>query len=355
MNSKYSQVALIIPAYEPDEKMIMLLDKLVGMGIDKILLVDDGSGAGYEHLFEEAPEHIPCEIFRHVVNLGKGRALKDAFNYSLSIWPDIIGAVTADSDGQHSPEDIAACMEALINNPEALILGVRTFDGDDVPARSKFGNKTTATVFKLMMGIKVSDTQTGLRGIPASFMKTLIKVSGERYEFETNMLLETKQQGIKIIEIPIKTIYIEENATSHFRPLKDSVRIYALFFKYLISSLLSSIIDLGLFTLFCGLLKGLSLPISYILLSTALARAISAVVNYFVNLKVVFASKSNIKSSAWKYALLATIQLCASGILVNMIYPHVGGLETLIKLPVDTILFLINYVVQREIVYRDKK
>ena len=354
MKNKYEHIALIIPAYEPDEKLHKLLDGLSAKGIDKILILDDGSGDKYAQLFDEAKDHIECKIYKHIVNLGKGRALKDAFNYCLNIWPDICGVVTADSDGQHTPEDICKVMDELVIHNDKLILGVREFGGEDVPQRSKFGNNMTSLVFKLLMGIKVSDTQTGLRGIPTEFMKRLMSVSGERYEFETNMLLETKTADIDILEVPIKTVYIEQNEASHFRPLRDSIRIYALFFKYILSSGASSIIDLAFFTLFCTWFRNANMAVSYIFISTALARVISATCNYFINLRVVFASGTSIKNSVWRYALLALFTLCASAILVNLIYPFFGGLETFVKLPVDILLFFINYVVQREFVYKKK-
>lgn len=356
MNEDYSRVALVIPAYEPDEKLIGLLDDLRQKNIERILIVDDGSGEAYRHIFDEAEEHIDCRLFRHAVNLGKGRALKDAFNYCLNEWPDIAGVVTADSDGQHTAEDIVKVMAALQADPDKLVLGVRCFTSDnkDIPARSMLGNRITSGVFKVLLGIKVSDTQTGLRGIGTGFMKHLMSVGGERYEFETNMLLETHDLQIAIEEVPIHTVYIEENATSHFRPVRDSIRIYALFFKYIMSSCASSVIDLGLFTLLCSLLRDRSLPIDYILLATVLARIVSATCNYFINLKVVFATGTSVKNSVWKYALLAMVTMLASATLVRLIYPLFGGLELLVKLPVDVLLFFINFTVQREIVYKKK-
>ena len=119
--------------------------------------------------------------------------------------------MTADSDGQHTPADILACMRRLWDNPESLILGCRDFDGPAVSARSSFGNKCTRQVFRYLLGLSVSDTQTGLRAIPAFFMEKLLEVKGERFEYETNMLIEAKNLNIRVLEVPVKTIYIEEN------------------------------------------------------------------------------------------------------------------------------------------------
>lgn len=169
---------IIIPSYEPDEKLPGLLKELKGAGFQNIVLVDDGSGEAYAHLFKEAEESFGCRVLHHAINQGKGRALKTAFNYCLQEFSDAVGVITADSDGQHSPECILACADALLAHPDSLILGCRCFEGKDVPARSEFGNKCTRMVMKYLTGITVSDTQTGLRGIPTSFMERLLMVKG---------------------------------------------------------------------------------------------------------------------------------------------------------------------------------
>lgn len=346
------EIPVIIPSYEPDGKLPALLQELSDGGFENIIIVDDGSGEAYKSIFDEADSFSSVTLLHHAVNMGKGRALKTAFDYVLCHFPDAIGAITADSDGQHSPECIRACAEALIENPGALIMGCRSFDGDDVPARSQFGNKLTRRVMKYLVGVSVSDTQTGLRGISASFMKSLLTLKGERFEFETNMLMETKKLGIQIIEVPIKTIYIEDNRTSHFNPIKDSIRIYMTFGKFLFSSLSSSVLDLCLFSIFCALLKGRDLHmLNYITLSTVMARLLSAAYNYMLNYKLVFESRGSLIKTLSRYVLLAVCQMSLSALLVNIIYPYIGGFETFVKIPVDIMLFFLSYVIQREFVY----
>lgn len=394
------KVPIIIPSYEPDEKLPGLLKKLRETGFQNIILVDDGSGKEYAHFFKEAEDVYGCVVLHHAVNQGKGRALKTAFNYCLQEFctpqerdtlqergmlqerdtlqergmlqerdtlqerdrlqeGDILkvcgalpGAITADSDGQHSPECILACVDALIAHPDSLILGCRCFEGNDVPARSEFGNKCTRVVMKYLTGITVSDTQTGLRGIPASFMEQLLMVKGERFEFETNMLLETKSRHVPILEIPIQTIYIEENKTSHFNPIKDSFKIYMIFGKFLFSSLSSSVVDLVLFSMLCFVMRGMRWGgITYITAATVLARILSALYNYLLNLKMVFQSDSPIKNTLPRYALLAVVQMSLSAFLVGMLYPLFGGAEVLVKIPVDIFLFFLSFVIQREFVY----
>ncbi|MDY2699707.1 MAG: bifunctional glycosyltransferase family 2/GtrA family protein [Lachnospiraceae bacterium] len=350
------EIPIIIPSYEPDDKLLGLLKKLKETGFKNIVVVDDGSGEKFTHFFREAEETYGCRVLHHAVNQGKGRALKTAFNYCLQVFKEMPGAITADSDGQHSPECILACVDAMLANPDALILGCRCFEGDHVPARSEFGNKCTRIVMRYLTGITVSDTQTGLRGIPAFFTEQLLKVKGERFEFETNMLLETKSRKIPIVEVPIRTIYIEDNKTSHFNPIKDSIKIYLIFGKFLFSSLSSSVVDLALFSLFCFLLKDRQWGgITYIMVATVLARILSALYNYALNLKVVFQSEGSIRSTLPRYVLLAVVQMSLSALLVGYLYPLVGGAEVLVKIPVDVLLFFLSFVIQREFVYSDRK
>ena len=346
-------IPVIIPAYEPDERLCALVDELISEGISTVIVVNDGSAdESYAGIFDEVKSK-GATVLKHAVNMGKGRALKTAFNYCLNEYPSMIGAVTADSDGQHKVSDIKKCMEALLEDGKALVLGVRDFDRTGIPARSVFGNKVTSKVMKFLTGLSISDTQTGLRGISSEFMRFLLTEKGERFEFETNMLLDAKDMGIEIKEIPIATIYLEENRSSHFNPIKDSIRIYAVFFKFLFSSLSSSVLDIVLFGIFCGIFRNVPLAVGYIMLSTILARIISALYNFFINYKVVFRGKGSRAFSALKYFALALCIMLLSGSFVSVLHGVFYGIpEVAVKIPVDCILFLGSFFVQREVVYK---
>lgn len=348
------QIPVIIPSYEPDEKLLNLLKRLSDAQMERVVIVNDGSkGKEYDDIFSKIEQDFPYIVLRHAVNMGKGRALKTAFNYCLNTYPDMIGCVTIDSDGQHTVNDMLACMEKLYENPQALVLGVRDFNKEGIPSRSVFGNKCTSRVMKMLVGVAVSDTQTGLRGIPADFMKILLLIKGERFEFETNMLLETKEEKRQIIEVPIETIYIEENKTSHFHPLKDSIRIYAVFLKFILASLSSSMVDLLFFSVFCSVFADIDFGrMGYILVATICARIISATYNFLLNYKVVFKSNSSKIKSMLRYALLAVFIMLCSGFLVEYLYSFVSLPEVLVKVPVDVLLFLVSFLIQREFVYR---
>lgn len=350
------RIPIIIPAYEPDERLIALAQDLAESG-EMIIIVDDGSGLEYAPIFEKCKAVLGEKgiLLTHPVNRGKGRALKTAFLFVLEHCPDAAGAVTADSDGQHSKAAIDSVGEALRVNPGCLVLGVRSFVGEGIPWKSMFGNKLTVKVLSYVVGIQVSDTQTGLRGIPRDFMKRLVEVKGERFEFETEMLIESAGH-YPIMELPIETIYdSEKNHQTHFDPIADSIRIYRIFgrmfLKYIFSSVSACVLDLLCFSVFCFFLKT-ETSLHYIFASTVLARIVSAVYNYIINYKVVFHSGETVGKSAVKYFMLAAIQmgLSALGVMVGVsILPMIS--EVVIKMMVDTVLFFVSYCMQRKYVF----
>lgn len=352
-------IPVVIPSYEPDERFPAILQDLKQAGLGPVVVVDDGSGAEYNGFFEQAEELVKPlggVVLHHEVNKGKGRALKTAFTYILENMPEATGCITADSDGQHSVECIKKCMDALKENPDSLILGVRDFSGEDVPFKSRAGNTLTVKVFGYLCGLKVSDTQTGLRGISREFMKELLDVEGERFEFETRMLVVTKDK-YKIVEVPIKTIYdSKENHQTHFNPVKDSIRIYKIFgiifAKFMFASLSSAAIDLVLFHVFCKLFILFIDTAIYAALATVAARVLSALYNYLVNYRFVFSSGKQHSTSFPRYVFLAVIQMSLSAVLVTLfvaLFPAVP--EIGFKIPVDIVLFLASYYVQRRFIY----
>lgn len=353
------EIPIIIPAYEPDERLIELLNKLVMKDVF-LVLVDDGSGEQYKKIFNEAEQLIGRQgvVIHHEVNKGKGRALKTAFSYILQDVPEAIGTVTADSDGQHTPKCIDAITDALRENPNDLILGVRNFKGAGIPWKSRFGNSLTEKIFSYVAGIHVTDTQTGLRGIPAAFMKQLLEIPGERFEFETQMLLECAGR-YHITEIPIETIYDSaDNHQTHFNPVVDSIKIYKIlgkrFLKYIFASFSSSILDLILFSVFCALFR--NRLGAYVIVGTVFARILSATYNYIVNYKVVFKSKENHLSSGFRYFVLAVVQMCLSAFLVTLFVQLFKFIpEVVTKAIVDTCLFFVSYYIQQKFVFTKGK
>lgn len=357
---KVTDITIIIPSLNPDEKLKGTIDGILAKGFHDIVVVDDGSDEQHKTPFEYAREQ-GCHVLVHEVNKGKGRALKTAFLHCLS-QPDCIGVITVDGDGQHAPEDIYNCGKAMLEkNGKSVILGCRDFSEDNVPFKSRYGNNITKFAFRVLCGIKISDTQTGLRAIPARFLQEMTEYKGERFEYETNMLLEMKSHGIPFSEVKIATIYLEENVSTHFNPWKDSIRIYKIIFKYSICSGASAIIDLLMFYAALHILELLGMDAAWnphltVVLATVAARIISSLFNYLMNRKVVFRSAA--KNSFWKYYALCIVQMGASAALVaGLSAPFATGKlgKTVIKLIVDTCLFFISFGIQREWVFKKKE
>lgn len=223
-------IIILIPAYNPPIELISFTTKLLTKGFSNILIVNDGSSKSFEYLFNRLKK-TKAIIITHEKNIGKGEALKTGLKYCLKNHQNINGVITADADGQHTIEDITTI--AIQRNKNELILGKRLFNKKDIPFKSKLGNFLSRKAISFVIKQKIYDTQTGLRFIPYEKLKSFSTLPGIKYEYETNMLLYAKKIGLKIKEIDIKTIYINSNKGSHFRPLKDGYRIYKSIFNFL--------------------------------------------------------------------------------------------------------------------------
>ena len=345
------KTALIIPAYKPAKELLGLLAQFQGNDEFLPVVVDDGSGPEFAPIFDALPASVT--LLRHPENRGKGAALKTAFRHVLDNCPQCGLAVTADADGQHRYGDILKVCETAAAHPGALVLGSRKFEGD-VPFRSRFGNGVTRKVFSVASGVSVYDTQTGLRAFDREVMRRFVDIPGERYEYEINMLLTAAQSGIPIIEEWIETVYLEDNASSHFNPLKDSLKIYMCIFKFAASSLLAFVIDYVLVLLFSELTKGWGSAAS-LNFSVIAARLISASVNFTVNRKVVFNGNESFGKALIKYAALAVVVLGLNLALMHLLTIRLGWPIPLAKIVVEVLLFCMNFVVQGRFVYRKQQ
>ena len=352
--SAVGQVTVILPSYNPGERLSVVLKELVAAGFGDIIVVDDGSREECQRYFQQAENLPECTVLHHGVNRGKGRALKTGFEFFLGNRPNQSGVVCADDDGQHSSADIVRIAEEMQRRGTA-VFGARDFTLPDVPPKSRFGNRVTSFVFRALCGIKITDTQTGLRAFPREYLDTLCRVSGERFEYETNALLEMNREGLSFAELPISTIYINNNGETHFRPLRDSVKIYAVILKFLLSSCFASVIDIAVFTV-----VNLCLPSEMdeklrVFAATFSARVVSSLVNFFVNRNRVFRSSGSISGTMGRYYLLCLVQTCVSSAAVMglsaLFSVRHSGWETLIKAVVDTILFFISFGIQRDWVF----
>jgi putative flippase GtrA len=360
-NRCLDRVVIVLPSLDPDTKFGNVVQELVDSGFSKIVIVDDGSSSEHQKWFTDAEKYPQCTVLHHGVNKGKGRALKTAFEYIKEHFPDAEGAVTIDGDGQHLTKDIITCGNVLLEEKDKVILGCRDFDAPGVPPRSVAGNKATSRMFRLFFGIRVSDTQTGLRAIPAQFLPQFCEMEGERFEYETNMLLQMKRLGIVFREQPIATVYDPEDYSSHYNAVKDSWRIFRIMarfvfvnssaLRYVISAVSSWIVDNLLYYLLFGLAGSAAAQI--------IARALSSLYNFNMNRSFVFRSRDRYWKDFLEYYCVCIPQTFISVILLQSLVSRLSisapGIATAVKILVDTFLFCISYVIQKKWVFREGK
>lgn len=350
-----AQIPIVIPSLNPDDRLITLIKQLYSSSKEvnqEIIVVNDGSSKKYDDIFTAIQKKFQVIVLKHNSNFGKGRAIKTAINYVLKTIPEAIGVITIDSDGQHTVADMIKCTNTFLTSPKDLILGTRAFD-HAVPLRSKFGNILTAKFMQLLTGIKVSDTQTGLRVIPKRYFKPLINMQGDRFEFEMNMILEATDYDINIVEVPIKTIYLEGNKSSHFRVIHDSLRIYGVFLKYIFGAISSFIVDILIFIFMMGLLNKFSVSM-VVVIASIVSRLTSSIVNYYINRNFVF--KNNNRLSLIGYYTLVLVQMLLSAgfvIILNQYFVHVN--MAVLKVIVDAGLFFLSYQVQQHVVFKGQR
>lgn len=340
--------SIVIPVYEPESCFLTFLANLLSQTNRPVIVIDDGSGSKYQAVFQEAKSNGVI-LLTHSQNLGKGAALKTAMRFQLKHLSEAEGMVTADSDGQHQVNDILKIADLVDEHQDTLFLGTRQFDQIQVPFKSRYGNKLTALMFRFSTGTALSDTQTGLRGIPQGYLEQLLVVSGKRFEYEMNMLMQAKELGLMLEEVPIETIYFGNNEHSHFRSVSDSLLVYLPFFKFIASSGLSAIFDILFFII---LLKMVFPTASNALFAaTAVARISSGFLNYQLNRHFVFKTTHKQISEAGKYVFLFMSQLLLSSLLVQglaEVFQHI----VLIKVVVDCGIFFLSFYFQRRFIFK---
>lgn len=340
---------IIIPAYQPDQNLLALINNITNSINNHIIIINDGSSDDKKIIFDNLKKYHNIDILEHQTNLGKGAALKTAFRYFLEQdkFRHSPGVITADADGQHLVEDLSNINNIFLDNHNSLILGVRKFQ-ENIPIKSKIGNEVTKKVFKFLIGKKISDTQTGLRAIPREFLKDLVIIKSNRYEFELDMLILAIKNNINIIEEYISTVYIENNKGSHFNPIIDSAKVYFVFFRFIAVSLSSAIIDYLIFIILFNIF-------GYIFLAESSARIISASFNFLLNKKHVFNSSKSISKEALSYFSLALCLLFCSYYLLIFFINIININIYVAKILSMSLLFIISFIVQHLFIFSNKQ
>jgi glycosyltransferase involved in cell wall biosynthesis len=336
-------VAVLIPAYQPGDALAQIVAALAPHPFLAIVVVDDGSSSACSSVFAACSRQPRTTILRHGVNLGKGAALKTGLNYLLAHHPGLAGVVTADADGQHDPADILRVAQELEKQPDHLVLGARSF-GAETPTRSRFGNLLTRSVVRVVMGERISDTQTGLRAIPRRLIPELLRMAACRYEFELDMLTAAKHLRIPTAEVSIRTIYAPGNPTSHFNPLRDSMRIYFVLMRFSLVSLATAAIDNLVFFL-CYQASGI------IFVSQVLARSAAVLFNYSTARRAVFLSGEKHIYTLPKYLALVAVNGLLSYAIIRYLADEHRWPVMPAKLLVESLLFLANFAIQRDFIF----
>ena len=316
---KKNECVVIIPAYEPSANFIEYSKTLINAHIAHLIVVNDGSGEKYQPIFDELKTLPNTTVLSYGENHGKGYALKIAFKFAKENFDERFTFVTADCDGQHLVDDVFNVFSYASEFGDSFVLGVRDFSQDHVPKRSRVGNVFTRRAYKFLYGVRISDTQTGLRAFPYALLDSLLDIKGDRFEYEMNQLIVLHKKDIPIREVPIATVYEEKpddvEKVSHYHAFKDSMRVGKVLLTnlsfFVLASVFSTVIELLL--LYFGLeylpeLMVLNLPRAIV--AQFIARLCSSIVNFFVNYKFVFNGHS--KKSVFRYYVLWAFLFAAS-------------------------------------------
>jgi len=334
-------IAFLIPSYRPTDILLTLLEDLRRASSEPIVVVNDGSGAGYAAIIERVRQMAGVTVLTNAVNLGKGAALKHGMNHILVHHPDCVGVVTADADGQHAVTDIMRVAKALQGNPDRVMFGARAFD-TKVPLRSRFGNAVSRQIYRFLIGINLSDTQTGLRGIPKRLMELCLAIRANRYEFETEQLVVIKTNRMPVQEIPIQTIYIENNRDSHFRPLRDSARIYFVLLRYGIASVVTSVADLAVFAT-------AMVVTSELVWSNVIGRLVALWVQFALLQSFVFRLRGGVGTLAMYLGLVAVSGVISTALQLQI--ANIVPVPVLAKMIAEVLVFVFNFLFLRDLVF----
>jgi len=343
------KLVVVIPALNPEGTLLTLVEELRERGFTRFLIVDDGSRWGSQPLFETLANQ-GCIVLHHGANRGKGAAIKTALDTLRSCFPDATGLLTVDSDGQHLPDDVLRVAQEFERHSDHIVLGTREFRERPVPLKSKMGNAFSRIYFKLDTGVSCPDTQTGLRCIPIACTGFAREVEGERYDYEMNFLTAAVKNDIPVATVPITTVYTAGNTGSHFRPLLDSALIYRSLLRFASASIICATVDLGLFALLSSTL--VLDEFALVAVATIAARISSGCLNFYLNRVWSFRSDGALPVQLGRYLMLFVTQMLLSTLFVTLL-AFLPIPLVVVKIVVDSMLFVISYFVQRNWVFNE--
>lgn len=343
-------ILIIIPAYNPPTELFeALLNKLEG-AFKNVLIVNDGSDESYNKFFKKIEKKY--HVLKHEYNLGKGKAIKTAYSFAKDNYPETLAYVVIDCDNQHDVEDMIKCCKTAIEHPDSLVIGVRDFTLENVPFKSKAGNNITKTMFKWLFNKDIADTQTGLRAISPKIVDKLLNIPGDRFNYELKCLITCCEENIPIIEVPIKTIYINHNESSKFNPFKDSLIIYKEFINYYIKLFIPYLISLLIF-LITFYFWNSNNDLKAILLVNIVSGIIGIILNILLNYRNIY--KHNTLGNNAVYILKKLLKILIGGFFIYICYNLLTMNLLLSKILIDIILTIIVYIIFRNVGFKDEK
>lgn len=358
------KTTIIIPSYNPDVKLSMLVDELIMSGFSDIIIVDDGSDFGIKNVesaFDYVKKKAECTVLHHPTNLGKGMALKTGFKFCVHNRAKDTLIVTTDDDGHYSVSSMKACVELYeekFMDESPVLIASRDFKAGTYSTKRRVFNKIAGMAMTYLCGVDVSDVQTGLRLIPAKYLRKLLDIEGERFDYEVNMLVELKYNNIKTVEniIPMERETILKYAD--YNPIWDICRLIAVMLKYAVSSLAATALDVVVFYLIILMMDDTLLDIDKsagMLLATFVARVISSTFNCIVNKRTVFKSDEPMKRVIVKFYIFSLFRAAISyGMVLGASYvlgSYADTATVIVKLIVDLILFFAGYGIQKKFIF----
>lgn len=356
MERTKENLIVIIPAYEPPIEFIDYAKSVAGFA-KHVVVVNDGSKEKYNKVFDEIAKLDNVVYLTYPQNHGKGYALKTAFKYCVDNFDKNDIVVTADCDGQHTQEDIINVYKACLTHLDAFVLGSRDMNAPNVPKRSKMGNTSIKRMLKFFYGLKLYDSQTGLRGCSVKLCEDLAKIKGNRFDYEHSQLIYLKKHNIEIYETPIQTIYPEnvEDHVSHFRTFRDSMNVFGVMIKNFVGfygiSLLTTILDFALFFLLTYVAFG-NVSAVNLLVATVVARLVASALNIALNHKFIFNGTN--RRVKIKYYVLWLSQMALSYGLVVLFGLVIGWNLVAVKIIGETLIYAICCYKKRHFVFNKK-
>ncbi|MBO4848269.1 MAG: bifunctional glycosyltransferase family 2/GtrA family protein [Clostridia bacterium] len=358
----------VIPAYRPDAKLFDIIEGLSCGGV-RFVVVDDGSGAEFDALFDKLEkDHADCvTVLRYRLNCGKGHALKEGFAYIESVCSEDDGILTIDADASHEIEGAKRVIEAWKASPDCLVIGSRRFT-NKVPFKNRLGMSITRSVFAVTSGARIHDTQSGLRAFSVKLIPELIKIGGERYDYEIAQLLHAAKQQIRMIEVPVPMDFTGGVRSSHFIQFKDSWLIFRMIIVFMLSSFSCFVIDYSLLLILASVFKHsraavetaageFRLPVFGMLVDThmialIIARAVSSFCNFILNRRIVFRTGS--RAAIVRFYIVILGLLAANYGLLALVANGEGLPLWIAQLVVQAVLYPMSFILQRRFVFPDK-